>query len=120
MSLEDIRLKSVQIVQPTIAHSKPKQEQLSDLNLEEEVLLNYKIAKHTLEDLDDETPANQKAQVINSITSILKDLVKMQTELYDAERVKKMEACLIQVLKTLPDAQQDEFFEIYGESLKAL
>lgn len=91
---------------------------LQGMDLESEVLENYHTAKQFLSNIDQESiPANQVAQVINSITNILKDLVKMQTELYDAERVKKMEAALINTLKTLPDEQQDMFFTRYERAL---
>ena len=91
---------------------------LQDLDLESEVLQNYNTAKQFLATIDQESiPANQVAQVINSITGILKDLVKMQTDLYDAERVKKLEAALINTLKTLPEEQQNAFFTRYERAL---
>jgi hypothetical protein len=116
MALEDLRLANE--VQYTHTARPVQATQLKDLNLEVEVLENYNLAKQFLQDIDQESiPANQVAQVINSIASILKDLVKMQTDLYDAERVKKLEAALINTLKTLPEEQQNAFFTRYERAL---
>ncbi len=114
--LEDLRLANE--VQYTHTAQPVHATRLQDLDLETEVLHNYNAAKQFLQDIDQESiPANQVAQVINSITNILKDLVKMQTDLYDAERVKKLEAALINTLKTLPEEQQNAFFTRYERAL---
>lgn len=116
MALEDLRLANE--VQYTHTALPVHATRLQDLDLETEVLHNYNAAKQFLRDIDQESiPANQVAQVINSVTGILKDLVKMQTDLYNAERVKKLEAALVGTIRTLPEEQQDAFFTRYERAL---
>lgn len=97
--------------------------QLSDLDLEEEVLLQYAQTKRLYVEVaqDSKTPANQKAQVANSCTTILDQLIKMQRRLYAAERVKSMESALIKTLRELGDDKiYARFFEIYEKALEQL
>lgn len=95
---------------------------LADLDLEEEVLLQFARTKALYDRIseDNTVPANQRAQVANSCTSILDQLIKMQARLYSAERVKSLEQVLIKVLKTLPEATQTDFFERYERALEDL
>lgn len=88
---------------------------LSDLNLEHELVKQYSVTEQLLaEVLDDpDTPANQKAQVINSLLSITNQLVKIQTDLHTAERIKAMESACVKAIKTLEPDAQDEFFKRY-------
>ena len=63
---------------------------LSGMNLEAEMLLQY----HTLRELqtdvlgETDVPANQKAQVANSVTSSLNKLTELQAWIYTIERFK--------------------------------
>lgn len=88
---------------------------LAELDLEGEVVMQYHRAKALMTTVvaDEATPANQKAQVANSCASVLDQLIKMQTRLYSAERVKALEAALIKALKTLPSETQALFIETY-------
>ena len=91
---------------------------LSNLNLEEEILEQYYNAKQFLQSLDAyEVQPNQIAQCYNTLTTILKELTKTQTDLYSAERVKAMENALIATVKTLNQAQQEKFFTAYERNL---
>ena len=67
---------------------------------------------------DDQVPPNQVAQVFNTISAILKEIVKMQTELHNAERVKKLEAAMIQAIKLAPLESQQAFLVQYEAILK--
>ena len=98
----------------------PEQGSLKSLNIDEELYMTYAKAKNFLVDVQmgDETPANQVAQVFNTISGILKEIVKMQTELYSAERVKKLEAAMITALKLVPEEAQESFFTEYEKLLK--
>lgn len=89
--------------------------QLTEMDLEREIVMQYHRAKALLAKVvaDSSTPANQKAQVANSCAAALESLVKMQTKLYSAERMKAVEQVLIKALKTLPTATQEEFFVAY-------
>ena len=92
---------------------------LGDLNVESEIMVQLATAKalqvETLTEKD--TPANQKAQTINAVGAILRDLVRMQTELYNAERIKEVEAAVIDCMRLAPDDVKDKFFERYERLL---
>lgn len=94
---------------------------LSDMNLEMELTLQLRSAQAlqqiVLEDVH--TPANQKAQVMNSVASTISSLIKMQVDYYTPERLKKIEAALIKALNTLDTAQTEGFFTKYEEILAA-
>lgn len=95
---------------------------LNNVNLEKELVMQLqhaqKLQKETLE--DDQTPANQKAQVLNSVASTLQMLGKLQIEVYDAERLKKLEQILIGAIKELPKETQETFLQAYEQELVAL
>jgi predicted O-linked N-acetylglucosamine transferase (SPINDLY family) len=93
---------------------------LADLDLEQELLQQYKNAKlllaEAIYDNSGETPLNQKAQVVNSITTILKQMADIKTQLYNAERLKHLETILVDTLKGFPD-MRDAFLVKYKEEL---
>jgi hypothetical protein len=88
---------------------------LKAVNLEQELVIQLQLAqklqKETLE--DEKIPANQKAQVLNSVASALQMLGKVQIDLYDSERLKKLEQIMIQTLTQLPIPQQEAFLQAY-------
>jgi hypothetical protein len=85
---------------------------LTQLNLDYELLKRYQEAKEFLADviLDTDLPPNQVAQVMNTVATILKEIVKAQTDVHNAEKVKLMEQAMITALKTVPEEAQDLFF----------
>ncbi len=98
----------------------PEQGSLKNLDLDAELYNAYAKAKNYLADVqsDESIPPNQLAQLMNTISAILKEIVKMQTELHNAERVKKLEAAMIQAIKLAPKKSQDVFFTQYASILK--
>lgn len=92
---------------------------LNDLDLVQETMFQLKKAKILQSQVneDEETPANQKAQIQNSLNNIITNLSKHQINLYTSERMKRMEGALIRVLKTLTKAEQTAFMESYGQEL---
>lgn len=116
--LDDMSLKDA--YEPPVLEPRVELTELKQLNLDNELLQNYQSAKEYLEQIrfDESTQPNQVAQVMNTINSILKEIVKMQTELYDAERVKKMELALIETMKAQTADVQRMFFELYEQNLK--
>ena len=98
----------------------PEQGSLKNLDLDAELYNAYAKAKNYLADVqsDDQVPTNQLAQLMNTISAILKEIVKMQTDLYNAERVKKLEAAMITAIKLAPKKSQDVFLEQYEAILK--
>lgn len=121
MGLEDLDLHSSPAEYDILpAAYLPTHGSLRDLNLDGELYNAYAKAKNYLADIqsDPEVPPNQVAQVFNTISAILKEIVKMQTDLYNAERVKKLEAAMITALKLAPKEAQEAFFEQYSVLLK--
>lgn len=93
---------------------------MNDLNLESEILTQVAHVRRLRDHIatDKSTPANQKAQVNNSCTALLAQLVKMQETVYNIERVKKLEAVLIKCLQKLPDHVVGEFLDEYDQALR--
>jgi hypothetical protein len=88
---------------------------LKEVNLSKELLLQLKKAKLLQKNTeeDEDVPANQRAQVQNSLGTVLINLAKHQQATYTAERFKKLETAVIKCLKTLAKEQQEEFFKLY-------
>lgn len=92
---------------------------LSAVNLEQELLLQYRTVKALQTRVHDsgEVPANQLAQVANTISSTLDRLTKMQGEMYSNERFKRIELAMIRMLKEWPEKMTKKFFKEYEEIL---
>lgn len=94
---------------------------LADVNLAEELVLQFQTVKALQTKVlnDSKISAQQKAAVANSCAGALQHLVKMQTELHNAERMKAIEQILIQVMRGMPEDLQLAFFEKYERALGA-
>lgn len=118
--LEDIPLNDLLDLYESFKTALPPHK-LQDIDLAQELVLQFMRVKElqvsTLADKG--TPANQKAQVANSVAGILAQLTKLQTELHTAERLKLMESNLIKVLKDFPDLSET-FLAEYERSLETL
>lgn len=89
---------------------------LSQMDLEKELVLQFlkvKALQETVLEPDSGIPANQIAQVSNSVAQTLNNLVSMQAKLHTAERLKEIEARLIKTLNKLPPEHLQEFFDWY-------
>lgn len=99
-------------------HSRIEQQigglELTQINLVKELLLQLHRGKALQEKASsaNDAPLNQRAQVQNSLGNAIKDLAKIQSELYSSERIKRIQSAVIKVVKTLPKPQQDHFFEL--------
>lgn len=122
--LFDMDTKNI-LIPPDILTHTPKQvpqkakiTKLEELDLDLELLEQYQAAKSVLEDIqyDEQVPANQKAQVMNTITSILQAIIKLQQDLHNVERMKAVENTLINVLQR-HETLRDEFLKDYESSL---
>ena len=91
---------------------------LADLNLEDELLEQYYTAQDLLQSAGDQ-PLNQKAQTLNSITSILQAIIRAQQDLYNIERLKTLENTLIKVLQEFPEIKH-KFLDAYEAELNKL
>lgn len=95
---------------------------LNDLSLQQELLQQYNRARRMMVDAEAEegSTINQKASGLNAVTAILQAIIKMQTELYSAERVKIIETTLIDVLQQDFPEVKDRFIELYTRRLEAM
>lgn len=88
---------------------------LREINLARELVLqlqsNQELQNRVL--ADPETPANQVAQTMNSTAAVLQQLIRLQTEVHNSERLKRIEQKLIETLNTLPAEVQEAFLETY-------
>lgn len=89
---------------------------LSDVNLAEELVLQFQKVKHLQTKVlaEVKTSAQQKAAVANACAGALSALVKMQTELHNAERFKAIENLMIKYMRRLPLDVATEFLEEYA------
>lgn len=85
------------------------------VNLEAETIRLFKQTKRLFKQvlIDKATPANQRAQVANTLGSLLRSLTTQQTEIYNAERLKRLEFTIIRLLREWPQAEQDRFIAMY-------
>lgn len=95
---------------------------LKDLNLANELVLQVlalQAAQQRALNAED-TPTNQLAQAMSALTGALTTLVKLQTETYTSERLKKIELTLINAINTLPAEGQEVFLAAYELALEEL
>lgn len=82
---------------------------LKDMDLSRELVLQVQSLRQ-LQDLvqqeESNVPANQRAQVANSLSSALVNLVKLQATVYSSERFKLAESFLIEFLNELPSDEE--------------
>lgn len=88
---------------------------IAKMNVEEELLLQF----HTVRKLQtevigmDAVAPNQKAQVANTVGNCLERITKMQEEIYDSERFKRIESLVIRMLRKVPKEVAEEFLRDY-------
>lgn len=94
---------------------------LREINLARELILQHQASLELQNRVlqSTETPANQVAQTMNSTAAVLQQLVKLQETVYSTERLKHIEACLVEALNTLPAEQQRAFLCVYEGILAA-
>lgn len=88
------------------------------LDLNQELLKQYEKAQTMLRDAElEEAPLNYRVQALNAISSIINQIVKMQTDLHTLENVRAIENALIETLKSMPEVRE-EFLKRYSGALK--
>lgn len=92
---------------------------LKDVNMETELVRQLSVVHRLQTEVlsDQSTPANQKAQCAGQVANVLAVLSKLQVEVYSSERLKIIEANLIECLQELPTETQEKFFIAYGAKL---
>lgn len=113
---EEVMLKNYDLTPSTPqTHSLPRvpKQVLQDLNMEQELLAQYALAQDVQDAAiaNDDCPDNQKAQTLNTTTGILKELVKMQTDLLNMVYARKLEAAILIALKDMPTEVKVRFFD---------
>lgn len=95
---------------------------MADLDLNQELVLQFQIAKDIMarSQNDPLIPTNQKAQVLNSAAALLKQLSDAQVKLYASERLRAMEAALIDTLKSTDASLYARFEAEYSQRLELL
>ncbi len=90
---------------------------LEDIDLTQELVLQFMRVKQLQVDTlaDQSVAANQKAQVANSVATILSQLTRLQTELHNSERFKLVEGLMIRYFKKLPADVVAAFIDEYEQ-----
>jgi len=96
--------------------------ELKDVNLERELVLQFLVTQQLQNTVlaEEETPANQRAQVVNACAAILQTLTKLQEEVFKSERVKRLDAAVIGMLQEVPVEMRAALFAKYEEALNDL
>ena len=86
-----------------------------DSDLEEELLSQYNKIVQLQDDVkdNDDIPANQRAQVMNSAVSALAQIIKLRQDLKRETTLQLMEQALLEAVDTLDKPARDVFFEEY-------
>jgi len=90
---------------------------LRDLDLEHELVIQLLTVQQLQRDVlsDDEVPANQRAQTANSVAAVLQQLAQLQSKVHTSERLKRLEANLVQALKEAPLEVQRAWLDGYEQ-----
>lgn len=89
---------------------------MEEMDLEEEVVRQYMTVKSLQGDtLAGNDEPNKKASVVNACAAALQQLAKLQTDVYTAERFKRIENLLIKHIKLLPKETADAFIKDYSQ-----
>jgi len=76
--------------------------EISELNIEQELVSAYTATKETLEASED-SAINHKATLTNTLVAQLKALAELQKSHYSASRLQKFEQALTNIIKDNPD-----------------
>lgn len=93
---------------------------LNDLDLGQAMLDTYNSARELLSSTQyaEEIPLNQKAQIVNSLHSVIASLIKQKETLHNIERLKALEDALVKTLKEFPDINA-RFLDLYSTNLES-
>lgn len=121
LSLDSMNLDELMALRDEIDAKLPKLT-LKDINVEQEVLLQYNRSKLLQSEVAQaaDIPANQRVSVANGVARLLNDIVKMQGEVYNAEQFRLMEAALAKALKSMPEDAQRAFYDAYQKTAEEM
>jgi hypothetical protein len=90
-------------------------EQFSDIDLEVELMQQYNRTRELLQDARSEAKFSELASLTNTLTTILVQLIKLKTDVYNAERIKRAEEATVEALAKFPLEVRLAFLEAYYE-----
>lgn len=94
---------------------------LTDANLTKELVFQVVALQKLQRDVMREkgVPANQRAQVANSLSAALSNLVKVQQDVYTSERFKQFERLVIEFINSAPDnATKDAWYQRWEQIVR--
>lgn len=96
--------------------------ELKDINLSQELVLQVLALQQAQSNAlnSEDTPVNQLAQAMNALSAALGTLVKLQNETFTSERLKQVEALMIEAINTLPPDKQEAFLACYESAVSRL
>lgn len=96
---------------------------LDDTNLTKELVFQVVALQKLQRDVMREqgVPANQRAQVANSLSAALSNLVKVQQDVYTSERFKQFERLVIEFINSAPDSvTKDAWYKRWEEIVRGV
>ena len=105
---------------PPLDH-KPQAPSIGQIQtLREELRENYLATKNFLAEMTNQEHADPRevATVINTLSTILRDLIKLDDAVYNQERVQTIEQVMIDTMQEMPVEIKQKFFKLYSERLE--
>jgi len=92
---------------------------LDQLDMANELSLQYRRANDLYAEVlqDKQIPTNQKAQVLNTLSNVLKSITESSQVTFSIARQKKIEAATLAAVRDLPKEAKDKFFSMFKEFL---
>lgn len=95
---------------------------LSDLDMEEELMAQYMLAKllqnNVHQDTNKGTTDKEKGQLLRMATTTLESLIRLQNSVYTSERIKHVESALAAAFEEAPLGVKTKFFNQYEMLIK--
>lgn len=91
-----------------------------EISLDRELAQHYGRVRNFLYSIKDEEgiPANQVAQVFNTLTQVLAQITKLQQAVQNIKRLEAVEAALVRAMQTCPDEVKNSFFAEYEKIIE--
>lgn len=90
---------------------------LADLNMEEELMAQYMLAKHLQNNVHQDSEKGvtdkEKGQLLRMATTTLESLIKLQNSTYTSERIKHVEVALALAFDLVPLDVKQVFYDKY-------
>lgn len=103
---------------PTPKRKPTQQKTLGQLDLSQELLVQYEKANELLKNAEfEDVPLSQKAQAMNSIVNILGQIIKQQEVVRNMSEITRLELALIATLKEFPDIKERFLAQYEGNLL---